>query len=105
VGSSIPGFAGSHDIEPKTVADGSRINYDWPLVNDNQLYCYDTLLIDLNNGPGDPDPNYMGDIVLLQLSGPSLDTLTIELQSPNNTCSGVGMGSWAFTGNAVTFQR
>lgn len=105
VGSSIPEFAGAHDLELKTVADSTRINYDWPLVNDTQLYCYDTILVEFNNGPGGPDPSYVGDIVLLQLSGPSLDTLTIELQTPGKTCSGVGAGAWAFTGNAVTFQR
>lgn len=103
VGSSIPGFAGSHDFDPKTTADGTRIDYDFSLVNDNQIYCYDTLLIDFSNGAGGPDPQYAGNIVLLQMTDPSLDTLKIELQNPGTPCP--SPASWAFTSNAVTFQR
>src|SRR4029077_6669243 len=71
-GSSVPGLTGGHDLNVKTVADATRINYDWGLVNDTQIYCYDTLLIDFQNGEGGPDPNYTGQIVLMQMSGSSL---------------------------------
>jgi hypothetical protein len=103
VGSSIPGFSGGHDFSPVTTADGTRINYDWPLVNDTQIYCYDTLLIDLQNGAGGPDPTLAGDIVLLQMTDSQLDTLKIELQPSKTTCA--ASVPWAFTGAAVTFQR
>jgi hypothetical protein len=102
-GTSIPAFTGSHDFNPKTSADGTRINYDFGLVRDNQIYCYDTLLEDFNWGAGGPDPLMTGHIVLLQMSGSSLDTLKIEFQNPGTTCTGAG--TWAFTGAAVTFQR
>ncbi len=104
VGSSIPGFAGSHDFNPKTSVDGTRINYDFSLVTDNQIYCYDTLLIEFNNGAGGPDPAYVGYIVLLQMPDAQLDTLKIELQNPTTSCAATA-GSWALTPAAVTFQR
>ena len=105
-GTSIPGFAGSHDFYPKTTADGTRINYDFSLVKDNQMYCYDTLLIDFNNGAStSPDPQFVGYMVLLQMTDSALDTLKIELQNPGTNCTTVGMSNWAFTSNAVTFQR
>jgi len=103
VGSSIPGFAGSHDFIPKTNSDGSRINYDFSLVTDQQIYCYDTLLIDFVYGAGGADPNYTGRIVLLQMTDTSLDTLKIELQNPGTSCASAA--PWSFTSAAVTFQR
>ncbi len=103
VGTSIPNFAGGHDFIPKTVADGTRINYDFKIVHDTQLYCYDSLLIEFVAGVGSPDPQLAGHLVLIQLS-PSLDTLTIELQNPTTSCTATA-GNWAFTGNAVQFQR
>jgi hypothetical protein len=103
VGSSIPNFAGSHDFAPKTVPDGTRIDYDFPLIKDAQLYCFDSLQFELVASLGGPDPTYAGHIVLLQLSGTALDTLKIELQNPGTNCAGAT--PWSFTGNAVTFQR
>ena len=103
-GTSLPALTGAHDLNVKTVADTTRINYDWGLVTDNQIYCYDTLLIEFNNGPGGPDPNYVGYIVLLQMTDPALDTLKIELQNPGKTCA-AAPAPWAFTSAAVTFQR
>jgi len=103
VGASIPNFAGSHDFSPKTTVDGSRINYDFSLVTDNQIYCYDTLLIDFVYGAGSADPAYAGHIVLVQMTDASLDTLKIELQNPGTSCASAA--PWAFTPAAVTFQR
>jgi hypothetical protein len=103
VGSSIPNFSGAHDFAPKTVPDGTRIDYDFPLVKDTQLYCFDSLQIEFVANLGGPDPTYAGHIVLIQLSGTALDTLKIELQNPGTNCQGAG--TWAFTGNAVQFQR
>ena len=102
-GTSIPGFVGAWDFFPKQAADNTRIDYDFSLVNDTEIYCYDSFLIAFSNGAGVPDPNLVGDILLMQLSGPSLDTLKIELQTPGTPCGGAG--TWAFTSNAVTFQR
>jgi len=102
-GTSVPGLVGGHDFIPKTTADGTRINYDFSLVSDNQIYCYDTLLTDFVYGAGGPDPNYVGQIVLLQMTDASLQTLKIELQNPRTTCASAA--PWAFTSNAVTFQR
>lgn len=103
-GTSIPGFAGVWDFFPKTSADATRINYDFRLVNDTQLYCYDSFLFDVTGGAGSADPSLSGDILLLQLSGSSLDTLKIELQHPSSSCAATA-GTWAFTSSAVTFQR
>jgi len=103
VGTSVPGFAGSHDFVPKTTADSTRINYDFSLVTDNQIYCYDTLLIDFVYGAGSADSTYTGHIVLLQMTDASLDTLKIELQNPGTTCASAA--PWSFTPAAVTFQR
>lgn len=72
---------------PKTTVDGTRINYDFSLVTDNQIYCYDTLLIDFVFGAGSADPTYTGHIVLLQMTDASLDTLKIELQNPGTNCA------------------
>jgi len=103
VGASIPGFAGSHDFYPKTTADGTRINYDFSLVTDNQIYCYDTILIDFVFGAGTADPNFTADIVLLQMPDAPLNTLKIELQHPGTTCATAV--PWSFTSSAVTFER
>jgi hypothetical protein len=103
-GTSIPGFAGAWDFFPKTTTDAARINYDFNLVNDTQLYCYDSFLIDFNTGPGGPDTNMNGDILLMQLSGSSLENLTIELQHPGSNCTATA-GTWAFTSGAVHFER
>jgi len=103
VGSSIPGFAGSHDFYPKTTVDSTRINYDFSLVTDNQIYCYDTLLIDFVYGAGSADSTYTGHIVLLQMTDASLGTLKIELQNPGTSCASAA--PWSFTPAAVTFQR
>jgi len=95
-------FQGKDFFLPKTAADGTRINYDFGLVNDNQIYCYDTF------STGFPvfnaSPALAGYIVLLQLTDAAKDTLQIDVQDPGTSCTATA-GSWAFTSNAVTFQR
>jgi hypothetical protein len=103
VGTSVPGFGGSHDFIPKTAADGTRINYDFGLVTDNQIYCYDTLRIDFNWGAGGADPQLTGRIVLLQMTDANLDQLKIELRNTGAGCAAAA--PWSFSPAAVTFQR
>ena len=102
-GTSIPNFVGTHDFTPKTIPDGTRINYDFNLVSDNQLYCYDSMKIEFIANVGGPDPQLAGHIVLLQLS-PSKNSLTIELQNAGTNCATAGP-PWSFTGAAVAFER
>jgi hypothetical protein len=104
IGQSMPAaFQGVNYVYPKTVADGTRINYDFNLVNDNQIYCYDTFeaFPQISSGL---NPNMVGRIVLIRMT-PSLTNLSIEVQNPGTNCATVGAASWAFTGAAVLFQR
>jgi hypothetical protein len=95
-------FQGKTFFLPKTSADGTRIDYDFGLVSDNQVYCYDTF------SSGFPVFNasaaLAGNIVLLQLIDAAKDTLQIEIQDPGSSCAATA-GTWAFTSAAVTFQR
>ena len=101
VGTSMPSILqGKEFFSPKTSMDGTRIDYDFNLVNDNQIYCYDSFAV---NTQGGAMPGLAGHIVLVQLSGPSNASLTIEVQNPSADC--LGAGTWAFTGAAVGFQR
>ncbi len=102
IGASVPGLEGAYSVYPKTTPDGSRLNYDFGLVQDTQIYCYDSFMDLLVNGQGVPDAGLAGHIVLIQLS-PSLNTLKIELQNPGTACAAAA--PWSFTGNAVNFQR
>jgi hypothetical protein len=100
---SVPAiFQGKNFFAPKMSADGTHINYDFGLVSDNQIYCYDTF------ASGYPVFNastgLTGYIVLLQLTDPAKDTLQIEIQDPMASCTATA-GTWAFTSNAITFQR
>jgi hypothetical protein len=79
VGSSVPGFAGGYSIFPKSARDGTRIDYDFNLVNDTQIYCYDGFQNVFNSGLFSPNTLLAGRVALIQLSGSSLSVLTIEL--------------------------
>jgi hypothetical protein len=103
VGTSVPGFLGAFSVFPKTAPDATRIDYDFPLVNDGQLYCYDSFMDELASGQTVADGGLAGHIALIQLSGPSLSTLTIELQNPGTNCAAAA--PWSLTGAAVTFMR
>lgn len=97
-------FQGKSFFQAKAAADGTRIDYGFGLVNDNQIYCYDTL------GGLFPGFMYSGDftgyIVLIQLTDPAKDTLNIELQNPGGSANcTTTAGTWAFTGAALTFER
>jgi hypothetical protein len=97
-------FQEKNFFQPKMVADGTRIEYDFGLVNDNQIYCYDTF--------GGLYPNFMftnnlsGYIALIQLTDPAKDTLQIDVQNPGGSANcTTTAGTWAFTPAAVIFQR
>ena len=104
IGQSMPAaFQGVSYVYPKTAADGTRINYDFNLVNDNRIYCYDTFESFPQASSG-LNPNMVGRIVLIQMT-PSLTNLSIEVQNPGINCAAVGAANWAFTGAAFLFQR
>jgi hypothetical protein len=105
VNNTVPAiFQGKSFFQPKMVADGTRIEYDFGLVNDNKIYCYDTF--------GVLFPGFMyaspltGYIALIQLTDSSKDTLNIEVQNPGGSANcTTTAGTWAFTSAAVTFER
>ena len=103
VGSSVPGFQGAHAVFPKTTADGTRIDYDFNLIQDTQIYCYDGFQSTFNSGLFSPDTSLSGRIAIVQLTGSSLGNLTLELQNPGTSCAAAA--PWSFTGSAVNFQR
>lgn len=84
------------------INDGSRIDIDFSFVtSDGNIYCYDTL----NTFNPEFSPSYLtGYIILLQLT--DANDLKIEAQDPGGaaTCASTA-GTWAFTSNAVTFER
>lgn len=98
-GEAVPGVAsGAYMVFPKTVADGTRVNYDFPLVADTQVYCYDTFRF----FPTSSVTALSGHIALLRLNA-AADVLTVEFQNPGTDCAGAG--AWSFTGAAVDFAR
>ncbi len=104
LGSSFPNVPTNvYDVFPKTVADGTRIDYDFNLVADSQTYCYDNF-VDLFEGTGghSADPTLAGHIAVLQMDA-SLQDLTIEFQNPGTGCAAAA--PWSFGANAVHFLR
>ncbi len=98
-------FQGKDFFAPKTTTDGSRINYDFGLVNDNNIYCCNAF----SNSPlygGTPITNLNGYIALLQLADAAKNTLRIEIQNPGADCAGAAaITPWAFSNAAIEFQR
>ena len=104
VGTAMTNFGGilqgKQYFVPKTTADGTRIDYDFNLVNDGQIYCYDTFTASSPLFAGSPD--LAGYIVLLQLDATKTN-LTMELQDPTANC--LGAQPWSFTNAAIGYQR
>ena len=104
VGTSMTNFGGilqtKQYFQPKTAPDGTRIDYDFNLVNDGQIYCYDTFSVASPVFAASPDLS--GYVVLLQLDSTKTN-LTIELQNPATNCAGAS--PWSFTNAAIGYQR
>ena len=109
VGTSVVNFGGVFQgkdyYTTKAAADGTRIDYDFSLVNDNQVYCYDGF----TNAPlfgSTPIVNLNGFIALVQLTDAPKATLQIEVQDPGTNCAAAEQaGTWPFTIAAQIFQR
>ena len=111
-----PAFQGKEYFVPKMASDGTRIEYDFSLVNDNQIYCYDTFFWS-NPESSPPQSSLAGNIVLLQLTDAAKDALQIEVQGQATACPTLPNGgtcnctvasqerTWAFTSAAVIFLR
>ena len=89
VGTSGPGPTGAACIFPKSVADGTRINYDFNLVGaDGQIYCYEGFYWGARTMG--PIPALTGRIFLLQLVDSA--NLRVEMQGAGAaTCAGAAL--------------
>jgi len=94
VGNSLPNGGGQWYIFT-TASSGVHPRDFSQVTADGNIYCYDTFFDPL----GQSIPLISAPIYILQMT--SSTTLRFEKQ----TSVGCGAGPWAFSGNAVTFQR
>jgi len=92
-GTSLPNAAANfYTFVPNSAG---LVNRDFSQVtSDGQIYCYDTFFDPIGQALGGSGPTF-----ILQMTSPT--AITFERQS----ASSCGAGPWAFTSNAVTFQR
>ena len=96
VGSGVPTLSGNiYRFNPKTTADGSRINYDFNLLSsDGNVYCYNSFFDSSGNSYA------AGTIILVQM--PTSTTLNIEAKAAAS-CAAAGP-PWSFS-SPTNFQR